>query len=654
MKKRRIFTAYFEGEVSKKKLKVGRLKKGKLLDDFMLQDEDISQEEVSVKTSSFKYLYVFCLFLFAILFFRLFNLQLVQGEYYYDLSKGNRIRYQIVRAPRGVIYDKNGEALVKNIANFQVIVEPFDFPKDDAEREKLFISLSKDLDIKIDELKKVISSTEENVFLDPKIIKENLDQETAFKIKMKYENYPAVSIESSPTREYLDQNLSHLVGYIGRISEDEYNKSENRYDVNDYIGKNGLEYSYEGYLKGENGKQMVEVDARGRVVRVLGTPEQSESRMGYNVETSLDKGLQEIMVSALSESMKNFNSQAGSVIAINPQNGNILGMVSLPSFDNNLFAEGISQEKYSELLNDPAKPLFNRSISGTYPPGSIIKPVIASAGLEEGIINVNTTIYDEGRLVVKNQYDPSIEYVFKDWKPGGHGTVNVTKAIAESCDTFFYHLGGGYDNFEGLGALRLQKYLGLFGMGNKLEIDLPNEVTGLIPTEEWKKEAKGESWYQADNYHLAIGQGDLLTTPLQAVSFTAAVANGGTLYKPQIVRKVVDQGGTLIKEFLPDVIRKDFISSENINIVRTGMRQTIVSSSGTARSLGSLLFEVAGKTGTAQYGPNNENEHAWFTVFAPYDKPEIALVVLVEGGGEGSSASVPVARKVLEYYFNNR
>jgi penicillin-binding protein 2 len=374
--------------------------------------------------------------------------------------------------------------------------------------------------------------------------------------------------------------------------------------------------------------------------------------MGNNIVTSLDKDFQKAIADALSEGMNKSGAKAGSVIALNPKNGNVLGMVSLPSFDNNLFAKGISSDKYSELLNDPAKPLFNRSVSGTYPSGSVIKPVIAAAALQENVVNINTTVLSTGSLVLKNQYNPEIEYVFPDWKPGGHGRVNVIGAIANSVNTYFYYIGGGYESFKGLGASRLEKYLKLFGLGPKLGIDLPGEVDGLVPTPEWKEEVQGETWYTADNYQMSIGQGNLLVTTLQVVSYTSTIANGGTLYKPRVVQKIVDQKDSLVKEYVPEIIRKDFVSRENIDIVKQGMRETVIS--GSARSLNSLSFEVAGKTGTAQYGPNNSKQHAWFSAFAPYENPEIALVVLLEGGGEGSSYAVPVARKILEYYFNNK
>lgn len=649
---KKIFTGYFENGVSSKGYKVSGINKGKMLDDMSISDEDISEDAIEPKNTSFKYIYIFLVLCFSIIFFKIMDLQITKGDYYYNLSKGNRIRYQIVRAPRGIIYDKNGQPIVKNVANFIIVIEPFDLPKDQQERSKLFDSLAIDLNIPKEELEKNIPISSENQFLDPKIIAENLDQETAFRIKMKYQDYPAVTIESSPAREYLNTNLSHLTGYIGRISEDEYNKDSSKYDVNDYIGKSGLEFYYEEYLRGENGKQMVEVDAQGRVVRPIGTQDQLNPKMGNNVITSIDSGLEAEMANALNDAMKASGSKGGSAIAINPTNGQVIGIVSLPSFDNNLFSKGIKQEDYSRLINDPAKPLFSRAINGTYPAGSVIKPVIAAAALQENIVNINTTVQSTGALIIKNKYDPSIEYRFPDWKAGGHGSVNVLRAIAESVNTYFYYVGGGYEDFQGLGASRLEQYLRFFGLGSKVGIDLPNEASGLVPTPDWKKAEKNEGWYTADNYQMSIGQGNLLVTPIQVASYTSAIANGGTLYKPHIASKIIDQNGNVVKEFSPEAIRSGFINSQNIDIVKRGMRMTVTD--GTAKSFRDLPFTVAAKTGTAQYGPNNSKEHAWFTAFAPYESSEIAVSVIVEGGGEGSVTAAPVAKRILEYYFSHK
>ena len=287
------------------------------------------------------------------------------------------------------------------------------------------------------------------------------------------------------------------------------------------------------------------------------------------------------------------------------------------------------------------KPLFFRSISGEYPSGSTIKPVLASAALEEKIIDRHTSFNSVGGLWVGGRW------FFPDWKAGGHGLTNVIKAIAWSVNTYFYYIGGGYGDFQGLGVERIGKYLKLFGLGETLGLDLPGESAGFVPTAEWKKKEKNEAWYIGDTYHLSIGQGDLLVTPLQVNSYTATIANGGRIYRPHLVKGIIAAAGQG-EPLASQVIREKFISSQNLEIVRQGMRQTVVA--GSAASLNGLSVPAAGKTGTAQWNSNKKN-HAWFTGFAPFDQPDFCLTVLVEEGGEGSSLAVPIAREIMQYWF---
>jgi penicillin-binding protein 2 len=336
---------------------------------------------------------------------------------------------------------------------------------------------------------------------------------------------------------------------------------------------------------------------------------------------------------------------------MNPQTGEILSLVSIPNFDNNLFAAGIKPDQYSELINDDRQPLFNRAVSGTYSNGSTMKPVVAAAGLQEGVISAGSTVTCHGEIDVPNQYNPSIVYSFPCWLKSGHGTLSVEGAIAQSCDVFFYTVSGGNGDIQGLGAERLARYMHLFGLGEKSGIDLPNENEGLAPTPGWKQAAKGETWYQGDTYHMGIGQGDVLTTPLQVLNYTACFANGGTFYQPQLARQIINSDGKIVRDFRPIIKRQNFIKPDNIEVVRQGMRQTVTS--GTAKILSSISVPVAGKTGTAEVVAGGEMQ-AWFTCFAPYDNPQIALTVLLEKGGEGSDYAVPVAKRILDYYFKNK
>jgi len=356
------------------------------------------------------------------------------------------------------------------------------------------------------------------------------------------------------------------------------------------------------------------------------------------VTLAIDVELQKAVEKYLIDELTLIGKKKASVIVMDPNNGEVLTLVSLPAYDSNLFSGGIDKESYAAFAEDPNQPLFFRSLSGEFPSGSTFKPYVATAALAEGIITPVSSFLSTGGLAIG-------VWFFPDWKVGGHGETNVYKAIAESVNTFFYIIGGGFESFTGLGVERITSYASLFGFGAPTGIDLPNEAGGFLPSKEWKEQTKGERWYVGDTYHLAIGQGDLLVTPIQMAVALSVVANGGTKYKPHVTRAVDNQIVLPEGVALPDSIRTA------IEVVRQGMRQTVTS--GSARRLNALPVTSAGKTGTAQIG-GTEETHAWFTGFAPYDNPEISVVVLIEEGGEGSSTAVPVAENIFKWWANNR
>ncbi|MDD3679028.1 MAG: penicillin-binding transpeptidase domain-containing protein, partial [Patescibacteria group bacterium] len=364
--------------------------------------------------------------------------------------------------------------------------------------------------------------------------------------------------------------------------------------------------------------------------------------LGDNLMLSIDFKLQKKLTEELTKQMEKAKVEKASAVAVNPQNGEILAVVSLPTYNNNLFSKGISEKDYQKLLDNKNFPLVNRVVTGEYPSGSTIKPFLAAAALDKGTITEKTTVNSTGGIKIG-------QWEFPDWKKGGHGTTNVVKAIAESVNTFFYAIGGGYEKITGLGPEIMKKYLEKFGFGKSIEIDIDGVASGHLPDPEWKESFKNEPWYLGDTYNMSIGQGDVLVTPLQLVNALSVIANGGTMYKLQLAKAVLDTNGKVKSEIEKEIIKKDFLKKEAISITRKGMRQTVVA--GSARSLANLPVAVAGKTGTAQFGPQNSRKHAWFTAFAPYEKPTIALVVLVEGAGEGSEYAVPVARETLKWYF---
>jgi penicillin-binding protein 2 len=598
----------------------------------------------------FRWVYFIIFLIFLVILGRVFYLQILMGENLRSAAEENRYRIYTLSAPRGVIYDRNNNLLVRNVPAFDLVIIPADLPKGNDEREKIWENINSL--IVLEEGEREIFHNDVNLdSYQPILVKKNISREDALMLETKIKDFPGIKIEKVPIREYvLADDFSHILGYIGKINSDELEevkKTDDTYQPIDYIGKDGIEKRYEKNLKGKVGREQVEVDSLGNVKKTVA---KEEPIVGQNLVLTIDKDLQAKVTEFLGEGIRDANTKKGVCIVMDVKSGEILSLVSLPSFDNNLFSEGISEEDYNALISNPEKPLYNRAVSGLYPPGSTIKPVIAAGGLQEGTISANTTINDAGVIDVPNKYNPDIVYHFVGWERSGLGLMNLYSAIAKSSDIYFYYLGGGYEDFKGLGAEKIIQYYRKFGLGKKTGIDLPDEADGLIPTFSWKEEVKGEEWYLGDTYHISIGQGDLLTTPLQVLSWTATIANGGEFLQPHILKEFMSNEDVIYKNE-KKVNREKFINDEYINLIQRAMRETVLDGSG--RSLSGLPISVAGKTGTAQHKEDKEN-HAWFTAFAPYEDPEIAVVVLAEEGGDGDKAAVPIAGKVLEWYFSEK
>lgn len=584
------------------------------------------------------------IFSFFILLFRLFTLQVVHGGDYQLKAEDNRIRPRYIEASRGVVTDKDGVWLARNKPNFVLGLYPSDLPKKRAQREEIYVKISNIAGISVEEIR---IQAEENglFFFDMITLREDISHDDALLLEQKIAGTQGVVVAQKSSREYISlPGLGHLLGYTGKISPEEITKNP-EYSNSDRIGKTGLELQYEEYLKGRDGVEQIEKDSKGTIVRILTQEGRRDPVAGNEVNLYLDRNLQQKTAEALQRGMeegKKFTGievNAGVAMVMDVRTGGVLSMVSLPDYNNNLFSTKISSADYEKLIQDKSNPLFNRSIKGMYPPGSIIKIVMASAGLAEHVISPEMAFDTPPEIKIG-------DFVFPDWKD--HGVTNIEKAIAESNNIFFYAIGGGYDKIKGLGIETMKKYWELFGLGKKTGIDLPGEASGFLPDPEWKQEERGEDWYIGDTYHAAIGQGDLLITPIQMLRATAAIANGGKLLQPQLVKKIVDPEGKVVKEFGPIVQRENFISQDIIRTVQRGMRLTVTS--GSAQNLNDLPISVAGKTGTAQF-LNNEKTHAWFECYAPYENPEIAVIVLIDGGGGGHEIAVPVAREILQYFF---
>lgn len=591
----------------------------------------------------------------GILLFQLFNLQVMQGEDYRALAEGNRLRIQTILAPRGYIIDRNGEHLARNTASFSLIATPADVPKEglDPIIEQLAQLFSMPKEEIQDKLKDMAKKPNQQI-----VIKRGLSQQESILFETRAAEFAGFSVKSIPIREYLDPEMfSHALGYAGVISETELaDHEEDNYDPNDFIGKSGIELAYEKYLRGINGNTQVEVDASGRPIKVLGNV---EPRPGSVVQLSIDAGLQKQLYSSFTKSS---SSVKGAAIALNPKTGEVLALVSVPGFNNNLFANSISADDYKNLLQDNNLPLFNRAISGTYPPGSTIKMIGAAAALQEGIVTADTIIVDNGVLVISNQFNPSIKYNFYGWKRNGLGPMNVKSAIAESSDIYFYTIAGGHPSskINGLGAEKLASYYRKFGMGSVTGLDIQGEKPGTVADPDWKakyfeNDPISSKWYLGDTYHIAIGQGDMLTTPIQVAIWTAAIANNGTVNKPHLLKKVLSQSGDTIYEPKLENLINAQINQSFMKSVQEGMRENVIGARGSGRQLASLPITSAGKTGTSQFdGSDPSRTHAWFTTYAPYENPEIVITILVEAGGEGHAAAVPIAKDALKWWADNR
>jgi penicillin-binding protein 2 len=606
--------------------------------------EEILAKVENIRRGYYFWLYFIVLIIFVILFVRLWVLQVIQGDYNKTLAEGNRIRTRSIVSTRGIIYDRNKVVLAKNIPDFALVAYPADLSRTLSEREDFYRKIANFSAIPFEEIRNKMEASKDRI-LESIVLKENLTHEESLILEERTSGIKGISVEKRSTRGYVAGiALGHILGYVGDINEEEY-KANPSYNLDDNIGKSGIEKSYEEKLKGVDGKEQVEVDSSGRLKRILA---KRDPVAGDGLVLSIDSDLQAKTREYLSAQLKSQNSTKGVAIVSDPRNGEILAIISLPDYDNNIFSSPNLSEVYPQLANNPNQPLFNRAISGVYPSGSTIKPVVAAAALQEGVIGVNDWINDDkGELDVPNQYDPSIIYRYPAEK--ACGWINITKAIAESCNVFFYTIGGGFDKIKGLGVGLLGKYFNLFGLGAKTGIDLDGEARGLVPTAEWKQKAKGEPWVLGDTYHLSIGQGDLGVTPLQINNYTNAIANGGILYKPRLAKALISSINGTTKDLPSEIIRKDFADSSVLSIVRQGMRMCVTS--GSCDKLVGLPVTSAGKTGTAETSNLKEPTHAWFTAYAPYDNPQISVTVLVENGGSGYASAEPVAQNILQYYF---
>lgn len=583
--------------------------------------------------------FIICLILVSVIGIRIFYLQIVKGAYYSDLALNNKTRYYVINAPRGIIYDRYHRPLVLNSPSFSLIMVPLDLPRAVNERELLINQVVSIFNLNKEEIENILKNDNILSSIDPILLKPNLDVEEIRKFEANALSNKGFVVASDTSRYYpYSDAMAQLVGYIGKMSVQDKLKYPN-YPLTSMVGKDGLELEYENSLQGVWGKRLVEVDAYGKVKQDLGT---LSPQSGNDLETTIDKDLQIKFYESLKKQLNNLGVSSGAGIALNPKTGEVLALINLPSFDPNILTKGSPSTVINQYLQDKNHPLFNRVVSGLYAPGSLIKPLMAIAALEEKIIDPLKKIYDEGKIVINNPYHPNIKYVFNDWQP--HGWVDMRKALAVSCNVYFWTVGGGYQDITGLGLAKIKKYWNLFGLNKKQGIDLSDEATGVLPDAEWLKKIRPDdpTWKLGDTYNISIGEGGLSLTPLEIADYISAIANNGIMMKPH-----------LNKATEPTPLLNLNISSNNLKVVQEGMRQVITT--GTATSLNDLPMAIAGKSGSPKFiSLGKEKYHALFAAYAPYNDPQIVILVLIEQPPQGSVATLPVVHDVLSWYYENR
>jgi len=582
---------------------------------------------------------------FSALAIRFYFLQIKRYDYYQTLAENNRISIVPITPNRGLISDRNGVVLAHNFFVYTLEVTPSKIDDLDA----TIAEIAKLVEISPVDMKRFNKQKDESHNFESIPLRTHLNEVEAAKFAVNRYRFPGVELKSRLFRHYPFGKLgSHMVGYIGRINDSDINNLDEQdllsnYKGSDHIGKSGIEQSYESVLHGTTGFQQVEIDADGRAVRVLSSQPPTS---GNNIILSVDSKLQEIAETA-------FGEHRGALVAIKPSTGEVLAFVSMPTFDPNLFVDGIDFDNWNALNNSLDKPLINRPLRGIYPPGSTFKPFSALAGLEAGIRKPPFSIYDNGYFTL-----PNSTHRYRDWKPGGHGSVDMRRAITISCDTFFYGLA------MELGIVRLTNFVRHFGFGQKSGIDISGEIAGLLPTPEWKMRRYKQPWYMGETVIAGIGQGYTLVTPMQLAQATAILANNGLALRPRLVSAITNAktGATTLTKIV--VNEKIPLDENNLEIVKLGMIDVTLPG-GTAASVGvNAGYSIAAKTGTAQVVGIKQNEkynanliderhrdHALFIAYAPAEEPKIALAVIVENGGHGGSAAGPIARKVMDYYL---
>jgi penicillin-binding protein 2 len=597
--------------------------------------DDINFFEVELSSGPLFYAGFLILILSLVVLGRIIFLNVVLGKNFQEQAQINSGQKEFILPPRGLIYDRNGKILAQNQIAFSAFLNIENFIKNEDLQQKTLEIIEKNFGISKSDFENLIKERLSSNILTPILISSDLTHEQI--LFLQRENLPTIQIKESFKRFYpYGEYFSTFLGYVGYPDLLDL-KQKNYLKPQFLTGKTGIEAYYDKELVGEPGIILNIRDAKGKI---LSTTKAQDVKPGKDLNLTIDAELQEYLYKRIKEGLEFLGRESGAGLILNPQNGEVLAMVSFPSFDNNIFLQPQKKEEIQKILNDANKPLFNRVISGIYAPGSTIKPLVGVAGLKEGVITPEKKIFSPGYLDIPNPYDPLKPTRFLDWRY--QGEVNLYSAIAQSSNVYFYIVGGGFGDISGLGISRLIEWWKKFGLGQKTNIDLIGESTGFLPTPQWHKKVFGREWLIGDTYNVSIGQGDLGVTPLQLLNYISAIGNGGKIYKPH-----------LLKDLQPEVLIDLSYLKPEIEEVKKGMVETITSPLGTAHLMVDLPFEITGKTGSAQI-EGNKYENAFFVGFAPKDNPQIAILILVEKARQGSLNAVPIAKDVLNWYYENR
>ncbi len=572
------------------------------------------------------------------------------GAYYAARALDNADQATATPAPRGIIYDAEGNPLVENTAVFDAVLDAHLFISNPDLQSSTLAAAQNILDISSSTMWSLLDQSEAQDFSTPVVLAENINQSELVNLQALGAS-STIKIQSDFERYYPNGPVfSSVVGYVGRVSQSDL-ASDPKLTADDFVGKMGIEEEYDTVLQGTPGVDIKFADANGNV---LGEEQQSASTIGGSVHLTIDGGLQTELYNRIAQELATLNRQVGIGLAINPQTGAVLSLVNLPGFDNNAFTNSASNTAEIEnYLTSPDKPLFNRIVSGQYQPGSTIKPLDGVAALKEGIIAPDQELYSPGYLMVPDPYNSSTPTKYLDWE--SHGYINLASALAQSSDVYFYIVGGGSPEYTtpplnnsvdygitGLGPSELYDWWATFGLGKKTGIDLPSEAMGFLPTPAWWSTVSTRPWSLGDTYNVSIGQGSLALTPIQLLSYIDAIANGGTIYKPFLNASATPVVSKNLTYLLPQIQQ-----------VQQGMLETVSDPRGTAYTMNGLPAQACAKTGSAQV-QNNQEENALFVGYFPCTNPQVALLILIENSKAGSLNAVPIAKDVFDWYYNNR